>query len=166
MIEFMNEFVFLDTDITGTEDYDIKGRDYSNLINICCKYCTVLSFRIVNSEISFQKELEKFQIPRPENIKYVYRHYYKNLENQSDIKYFRVCQELKDLLLEIADSIFELICGWDFKNPEDPVFYRDDGSVFFSSIIHDGKCFLFPTDSENISDIVSSGHWIHKNEIL
>jgi len=29
----MNEFVFLDTDITGTEDYDIKGQDYSNLIN-------------------------------------------------------------------------------------------------------------------------------------
>lgn len=51
-----------------------------------------------------------------------------------------------------------------FKNPEDPVFYRDDGSVFFSSIIHDGKCFLFPTDSENISDIVSSDHWVHKNE--
>ena len=59
MIEFMNEFVFLDTDITGTEDYDIKGQDYSNLINICCKYCSVLSFRIVNSEISFKKELEK-----------------------------------------------------------------------------------------------------------
>ena len=155
----MKEYKFFDTDATGKEDYDIFGNDYQNLINICCKYCTTISFRIKNLEIACLAELSKFNIPKQKNILYVYNHYYDNNESQTDVKYYRICPDLNQILLKTTDSLFNWIYGWGFENPEDPVFYRKDGSVFFSSLIHEGECSLFPQKGEDISSIISTGLW-------
>lgn len=37
-------YYFFDTDSTGNEEYDIKGEEFSLLLNTCLKYSAVLSF--------------------------------------------------------------------------------------------------------------------------
>jgi len=71
-----------------------------------------------------------------------------------------MCPELCELLLKITDSIFKWIDGWGFKNPEDPCFYRDDGSAFFTSVIHEGVVKLTPRENEDVSKIISNPLWI------
>ena len=46
--------------------------------------------------------------------------------------------------------------GQGHKNPEDPIFYRADGSKFFLSVIHEGELELYVNDSEDISAILDS----------
>lgn len=157
----MKKYVFYDTDITGQEEYDIAGEDYRELIQICCKYCTIVSLRITHAETSFVNELEKYRIPKDKNITFVYKHYYGiSSKNPTEVKFYRICPELYELLLKISESVFKWIYGWGYTNPEDPAFYRSDGSVFFSSIIHEGECTLTPINGENISKIIEKGHWI------
>ncbi|MBE6625537.1 MAG: hypothetical protein E7622_07885 [Ruminococcaceae bacterium] len=62
--------------------------------------------------------------------------------------------------MKITDSIFKWIDGWGFKNPEDPCFYRDDGSAFFTSVIHEGVVKLTPRENEDVSKIISNPLWI------
>lgn len=160
--EEMIIYKFFDTDCTGREEYDISGEEYKELITTCCKYCEIMSLRFLSPQTSFINELDQFVTSEIKNITFIYEHYYRNIkpENQPDVKYYRVCPELCELLLKIADSIFKWIYGWGYTNPEDPVFYRADGSVFFSSVIHDGECALTPRSTEDVSNIISKDHWI------
>ena len=157
----MRIYKFLDTDSMGREDYDICGESYRELIRTCCKYSKTVSLRITNPKTMFQKELKKYQGPKEKNITYVYEHYYgKTMVNPPDVKYYRICPELCQLFIEISNSIFKWIYGWGYANPEDPVFYREDGSVFFSSLIHDGECILLPREGEDVSKIIAQANWI------
>jgi hypothetical protein len=47
--------------------------------------------------------------------------------------------------------------------PEDPTFYRPDGSIFFKSTTHEGELTLMPRGDEDVSNVLSSGRWIEKN---
>lgn len=162
----MKKYKFYDTDTTGWEEYDISGENFKELIRACGKYCKTLSLRITGPEVLFVEELDAYCVPKDKNITYVYEHYYYGLtaENQPDVKYYRVCPELCALLPRIADSIFKWINGWEYTNPEDPVFYRADGSLFFSSTIHEGECILTPREGEDVSSVISQEHWIEINE--
>lgn len=142
--------------------YDISGNDLIELLDTCCQYCTTLSLRITGSEIIYAEGLEKFRIPKDDKITFVYEQYYPGMaaEEQPHVRYYRLCPELCDLLYKMADSIFEWINGFGFNNPEDPVFYRADGSLFFYSEIHEGECLLFPREGENVSRILSKEHWV------
>ena len=162
----MSKYIFRDTDISGEAEYDITGDNYVKLISVCCKYSSYLSLRITSNEISGAKELEKYVVPKKKNLVYMYDQFYRenSLQSNLEVKYYRVCPELRDLLLRISDSIFKWINGWGYVNPEDPVFYRADGSVFFSSIIHDGECLLYPNDEEDISEILLNDNWIEIKE--
>ncbi len=159
----MSIFVFYDTDCNGEEEYDISGEEYRTLIKLCCKYCDTLSLRITHIDTSFVNELEKFATKKTnENIS-VYQHYYgadMNAQLLSEIRYYKICDELERTLLSISDSVFKWIYGWGYTNPEDPVFYRHDGSVFFHSIVHDGKCVLTPQANENVAPIILNKHWL------
>lgn len=158
----MNIFIFYDTDCNGEEEYDVFGEEYRTLIKVCCKYCDTLSLRITHFDTSFVNELEKFAIKKSNENITVYQHYYgTNIESQSlsEIRFYKISKELEELLLSISDSIFKWIYGWGYTNPEDPVFYRRDGSVFFYSIVHEGKCVLMPQPNENIEPIVLNKYW-------
>ena len=56
------------------------------------------------------------------------------------------------------DSIFKWMYG-KVKKPEDIAFYREDGSVFLSSVIHEGEDSLFPREGEDISAILDLDNW-------
>lgn len=45
------------------------------------------------------------------------------------------------------------------KLPEDLTFFREDGSVFFSQITHEGIATLYPRKNENVTGIIFSKGW-------
>lgn len=156
----MVKYIFYDTDASGSEEYDLCGEDYKNLIQTCCKYCKTFSVIVSNFENPIVSKLQKFLIPAQDNIEFKYPHYGNNL---SGVCYYNICSELCDILLQSANGIFEWIDGWNYNNPNDPTFYRNDGSVFFTSTIHEGICVLIPRENEDVTNVVQNVHWIKAN---
>ena len=160
----MKTYNFYDTDLTGWAEYDITGEDYKELMRTCCKYSKTMSFTIMKpSGISYVEELKKFAVEKEDNIQDASIKYgYPFSEFQPYVQYYRVCLELCELLVSMTDSIFKLKYNSDISNPDDPIFYRADGSVFFSSVIHEGEITLYPRENEDVSAIISKEHWIEK----
>ena len=121
--------------VSGSISCDICGKQYEDLIKLCCKYSSVFSIIVQVPAMNVVKELEKFRIERPENIEFNHNHYVTKENTEPGGRFYKVCPELCEFLINKADSIYEWINGWDFENPEDPTFYRKDGSVFFTSVI-------------------------------
>lgn len=156
----MKKYVFYDTDISGNAEYDISGKEYQELINICCKYSTTISLRITGNSISAAKELSEYEIPVSQKVLDSYKHY----SDKSDIHHYRLCNKVQEILLNNYSSIFQWINGWGYNNPDDPIFFRKDGSVFFESTIHEGICILSPLENEDISSIIENKLWIEFHE--
>lgn len=143
---------FYDTDVNENEEYDVIGEEYDILINTCCKYSSVLALNFMSKDILYYNELEKYKIAS------------KRLSKQWIVNYYKMCPELCELLLKITDSIFKWIDGRGFKNPEDPCFYREDGTLFFDSSIHEGILKLMPRENEDVSKIISNPLWIPETD--
>ncbi|MBE6949668.1 MAG: hypothetical protein E7456_07490 [Ruminococcaceae bacterium] len=156
----MKKYVFYDTDLTGQAQYDISGNEYLELIKTCCKYSTTFSLKITNTSHSIFKELARYKIPVTQSVLNAYQHY----SDKSDIHHYRLYNEIQETLLNTCGSIFQWINGWGYTNPDDPAFYRDDGSVFFESTIHEGICILYPLENEDISTIIENKLWIEYQE--
>lgn len=159
----MRYYVFYDTNVFEdcSEEYDIVSEDYKELLTLCFRYSTSFSFMIAGEGIrsiveSLPKELDKYRIDEDNNVLDVYIRY---MNRYKDIRCYTACPETYDLILEINDSIFKWINGRGNKKPEDLTFYREDGSVFFTSIIHEGECYLYPRYNENINSVVLNGKW-------
>lgn len=123
-----------------------------------------MSLRINKPQVSFMNELKRFEVEKPINCSSTYETIYIGQEFQPYKKYYHLCSELRDFILQKTDRLFIWIYAWGFTNPEDPVFYRKDGSIFFESIIHEGECYLYPREDEDVSNIVSKEHWIRYDE--
>ena len=143
----MKYYRFYDTDIYGKNSYDIKGDEYKNLLEKCFKYSTALILKFKGKNISLYEELDKHKIKSL------------NLGDTEEIAHYRTCPELLDLMLKSSDSIFEWINGWDNKNPEDPLFLRADGTIFFYSSIHNGELTLLPRQNEDVGSITKNPLW-------
>lgn len=154
-------YEFSDTDETGNEEYNLDGEEYRTLIEKCGEYCTVFSLIVTNEKSQLLEKLHRLEIPKNENITYEFEHY-KNCNLK--IKYYMVCRESMGEILSNTKGIFCFINGWGYSNPEDLTFYRKDGSVFFTSTVHEGECKLFVDDTkEDVSQILSSGVWMLKS---
>ena len=158
----MKIYKFYDWNLTDDEESSLDEEAYQKLIKFCCDICEVVSFIIIKPSIcskKIQESLKKFSILPPKNITYKFRYYNINGEwnGISAVQYYRVCPELCQLLLTSASSIFDWI-GYTY--PEDPTFYRNDGSVFFTSTTHEGLLTLMPREDEDVSDIISYTGWI------
>lgn len=146
---------FFDSDESGFEERDISGADLDELLDVCFKYSEYVSFAVFNNKVNGFDKLNRFRIKKPEQISIC-----SNVSPQYQIQYFRLHPELKCILKEISDGIFGFVYSWGFNNPEDPYFYRADGSIFFKSEIHEGEILLSPKDIEDVSSIVSKPNWI------
>lgn len=168
----MDKYTFFDTNFFGdcNEDFDIAGEDYEKFLKTCFKYSSTFAFMVDGLNKKFIQanlppELEKFRIPLDACVLDASKHYWfklKKKEFADSIFCYRVCPELFPIVLNITDSIFKWIDGWGYKNPEDPAFFREDGSIFFNSTIHEGECYLYPRPDEDVSDILSIETW-YKN---
>jgi hypothetical protein len=104
------------------------------------------------------KKIENFKISKNDNITFQFEHY---RNSEFEIKYYRVCDDLIDIITSNTNNMFCWINGWGYSNPEDPTFYREDGSVFFTSTIHNGVCkFIVDESKEDISEIILDKRWI------
>ena len=137
-------------DLTSEEEIDLNGDTYYKLIKLCCEKCNVLSFSIEFPNICSPKmknNLKKYEIQNP---------YDTDSDEDSSVHYYRVCPELCQLLIESVSSMFAWI---GYIMPEDPTFYRPDGSIFFTSTTHEGELTLMPRGDEDISEILSGNNW-------
>ena len=157
----MKIYNYFDYDSDHPEiEYDITGEDHRTFLEICFKYCTVVSFKFTDNdalERQHRNDLEPFRIAPPD---WVYNLAHDPLWNWSvDMHFYRLCPELLELLQTIADGLFQWLDGWGYCNPENPIFYREDGSIFFTSEVHDGKGILAPRDDEDVSRLLSIEKW-------
>jgi hypothetical protein len=165
----MNIYKFYDTDITGREEYDIIGSDYVQLLNTCFQYCTSVAMCICLGADIDVSEISPFQIQVTPEVKKYYHHYGHfrfgdcNTIGTYKIVHYSLTPEVKAFLFSHADSVFKWTFARGNNNPDDLVFFRHDGTAFFSSVIHEGECTLHPRDNENISIIVSDPRWLHRN---
>ncbi len=161
----MTVYNYYDTDGSGFADFDIDGEHYLKLLEACFKYCSSYSWRVYSNDIVEPENIKKFQIPISDNVLLAYGHYYKHIGDPqlAQIRHYKITKETMGAFSSVTDSIFKWINGWGHKNPEDPVFYREDGSIFFSVIVHEGKCMLIPNNNEDISDILKFGNWVKCN---
>ena len=126
----MEKYIFLDTDIYGQKEYDIRDNEYEELIYLCCKYCKIFSMVITNPSNTVVDQLMPYQTSAPNKVLLSFPDYD---DQKASIVYYRVCSEVREILTKAVGGIFEWIDGWGFTNPNDPTFYREDGSVFFTS---------------------------------
>ena len=150
------KYRFCDTDGIGEADYDIEGKDYRELIDVCCHYCSVVSFDLYPqyADAEYLMQIQQHLIKRNNTYRLLDR-----AQTGSDKRYYTVCAEMCELLKK-ENNIFSWF--WEEKNPfhfENLTFYRNDGTIFFESITHEGECYLYAKDTEDVSRIVSNEHW-------
>lgn len=162
------KYKFYDFDPINGEEFDITGEDYIELMNLCIKYSKTVCFRkFVHFRYnSFVPErLEKYRLPINKNtMKPYYANYgpwcFKDIDDAKEQLYlFELSKEVCEWILSTADGIWDWDCGSDKELPADPVFFREDGSKFFDSIIHEGEISIYPIEGEDVSSVVSKGNW-------
>ena len=80
--------------VSGSISCDICGKQYEDLIRLCCKYSGVFSFIVQVPAMEVAEQLEKFRIERPENIEFSHNHYITNENTEPGGRFYRVCPEL------------------------------------------------------------------------
>ena len=68
-------YYFYDTDETGTAEYDLSGDAYRELMELCGKYCAVMSF-LDRTHGKKWDAIDAYRIPIPEYVSAVYRRHY------------------------------------------------------------------------------------------
>lgn len=133
---------------------DICGKRYKNLIDICfsySKYFTLL-FKKPYNKFS-DMEPYKIEVQKPDDILgFISSEYFER-------RFYSCDEETKEYMLNITDNFFDLV-NWVGDNmPEDPIFYREDGTAFFWSMTHEGICVLSNRSNEEVMSVVSYHNW-------
>lgn len=149
-------YYFYDTDETGTAEYDLRGDAYQELLELCGKYCTTVSF-LDRTRSKRWDAIEACCIPIPDYVSAVYRRHYALDDEAQSVQCFRVTDEVLRCLADHADGVFDRNCG-----VEDPSFFREDGTTFYTCVSHEGECILTPRDSEDVEALISNRPWTTK----
>lgn len=151
-------YCFFDTDASGNAEYDITGEEYKTLLEHCCRYSSV--FSLYQDNIEAIRALEPYRIVVDDKVFHREVHYGHYGNTEGKVIYYRVCEEIYDILTKHCNSLFQWINGWGYHNPTDPIFYREDGSVFLFTRIHEGVAALIPRKNEDVSNIIKNPLWI------
>lgn len=142
---------FFDYDDVLDKDVEIKGKNFELMLDICFRYSKYVSFLVTETDFRKYSGLESFLVQEEKRM--LSEMYDKNLRYSriGIVEFFYCSKEFKSFILSITKDLWSLIHGWGFENPEDPVFYRNDGSVFFSAVIHEGYGTFYPRSDEDVS---------------
>ena len=152
----MRQYCFRDTDASGDAEYDIIADEYEVLLNICVTYCKYLTIRICCNDIVLPARMLAHQTELLPEMKTKYAHYG---DANGRIIAFRVYPEIVTDMIGVASSVFSWTSGWGLHNPDDPAFFREDGSAFFYSVVHEGKCVIEQKAGEDIGAIIHDRRW-------
>ena len=139
---------------------DISGEEFKQLIRICCKFSTVLSLNYYGKDAPMREKLKRFEsLVGPPAISFVEYH-----NHGGKCIYYDVCEELCDIIIDSANSIFDdWIPNWQYYGPDNLTFYREDGTVFMNTVTHDNIVILRPRENEDISKIILNKYWLSHN---
>lgn len=160
----MSEYIFNDCNEEPYTEYGIDGDSFHDLLRVCARYCPVMSVAVLPTDEEVLSVIRQFlldekDVPLYQQEKkmagYLVIHGTKLYE-----QYYRVCPGLLNELANIAsDDLFTMLHGWGYTNPEDPTFYRADGSIFFESVVHEGACYLHARKDEDVDMIIRNPGW-------
>lgn len=158
-------YIFFDYNDDTNEEYNIQGEDYRELLRVCFRYSEMCSVWF-SPHIHWVEKLKPYEISvDPDRFEYAPPYGHED-EDKGDIiiqlHFYRNCPELHQLLVDYTYDIWN---GWDYEQPAFLHFYRADGTCFFMSDTHDGKCAFYPRVGEDISSVVSKAHWHCESEL-
>lgn len=144
-------YYFLDHDDAECKELSIFGEEYTLLIDTCFRYSSCFS---LNTGFLRRKGIS-FDIPKP----YKMVANFKLQSTYPEMAILPCSKSTREYLVNRVNDLFEWI---DLNNnPEDLTFYRQDGSIFFFSLIHEGVCCIANRQDEDVSEIVCNPYW-HK----
>ena len=150
-------FFFVWTDYeTQNEEFDLTAETYSNFLDTCFRYSRFFLFHYNMHDVHIPKWVKEFAVPTsiiPEFDKYQY-------SSALEALCIQITSETEKWIRGLTNSLMTWCCSGQYKNPEDPVFLREDYSIFFRSITHEADCRLYIKENENIDKILSSGLWV------
>ena len=141
---------FFDYDDVTNSDIIIEGKAFEVLLDLCFRYSKYVSFLTTETDFKKYPNLNSFLVDEKNMLFEVYNKHLCYSDNAS-VSFFYCTKECQNVILRISKNLWAFIHGWGFSNPEDPTFYRYDGSVFFSSQIHEGYGTFYPRKGEDIS---------------
>lgn len=159
----MRTYKFYDTDAAGNAEYDISGERYRQFLEACFQHSATVSVLILPE---FDGNIDLWDAYRIPVSLEVYRHYGVSPDQEADwincfeIRHYRLTAQMQKMIQSQADSLFSWTCYFGHHNPDDIAFYRPDGSVLFSSTIHEGETTLFLRDDEDFDAVLSQEPWI------
>lgn len=149
---------------SNENDEDINGQDYIDYIELCFKYSQYVSLfyepftaygRPNSSGVSELKELQPYRIgcitkndwPLTTGI-------------PCTVCIYSCEKDVKKLFETRVNSLFEWQSYWDgCHNPQDPTFFRKDGSVFSYTSIHEGFSEVYNREGEDVKVLASNPKW-------
>ena len=166
---------------------DIENSEYISLVSSCCKYSKYLSFdyywwnaykkpthppveKILKHEVhDFEKMLTSEAIKNWTEV-YLMRDSQIQISSVMVRRYFEINEDTKNFVLSFgnlfsywSDAVWNMrgdpLKSYNHEPAQNLIFYRGDQSVFFLSETHEGYCFLYPNDNEDVSDIVDKPGW-------
>lgn len=156
----MKKYMFCDHDDSGDTEYEIEGRSFDILIELSLRYCKYFSLAYAEN-IRAVKELDPFEIAfaPSDELKQKWDRF-DVFRSRLPRKYYRLTRESAAILSNIAEGIFKFTFAFGYENPEDPAFFREDDSVFFVSVVHEGESYVFAKPDEDVRELIeSSGQW-------
>ncbi len=162
---YLRVYKFFDSDITGHDELDISGEQYQQFLQTCFRHCATVSVLIAPDYDGNIDLWDAYRIPVSPNVQDVYCHYGIPSREKPDwincyqIRHYRLTAQMQHLIQAQANSLFSWTSYWGEHNPDDIAFFRSDGSVFFSSTVHEGECSLFLKENEDLNGILSQTHW-------
>lgn len=147
-------YYFLDYDPKTCTEFDISGPEYKKLIDVCFEYCDHFTLLFKNKNAPCTIKPYKTEVRKPDDICGFYTSEY------FERRFFKCTDEAKLFMLNLTKSLFDLVNdGTEKCIPEDPIFYRNNGTAFFWSMTHEGICVLSATGAEDVSSIISVKGW-------
>ena len=159
-------YVFFDTDLmTEDEDYTIEGPDLEELLRVCFAYSDYFSIWF-SPHVQWTEKLKPYEITvDPSCFEYAPPRRLGRLcigGIAMDLHFYRTCPELYQILIENTHDVWD---GWNYEQPAFKHFYRSDGTCFFMSHEHEGKCFLYLREGEDVFSVVDKEHWHRETDL-
>lgn len=148
-------YCFSDYDDMLEKDYAIKGEAYTQMIDVCFRYAAMFSLTTTKNHPAMISEAPQSIFSQPHIEKKV------SGGSRDTVHFFHCSEQAKRFLLTFSDDLFLWVDYEKPHRPEDLVFYREDGSVFFWSETHEGVCALINRENEDVSTVVSQPGWVH-----
>lgn len=150
----MKQYSFFSRDYFNNSGYfPISEEHYLSVLQHCFRYGKYLSLIVYRDNSPFVEELEQWSVPPFQT---------ECLNHQDMRRFYVACAQVQKIIsaynLLDYDEIFRE------NYPEDPVFFRADGSVFFECIVHEGEYHFYPQGDEDIANILKFGHWMPMDE--